>query len=192
MQCRISNNDMLLSTSWETWYAHQNTPLLLIYSESPLNDTSKGNARNWTPHTSLGWSRMMMKFWYMVCFLWKGQDTLFSLDNWSPQDNRSPSPTCSSHRVLMGLPFKNLALFCPRLKPSSMGSARCFHIKADWYLLTLSSQLCQLSLCVVSFCLPKSLSKLTGIGNIVCGVKVISTKKRFLFGRLGAYLQAQN
>ena len=114
---------------------------------------------------------------YGMCFLWKGQDTLFGLDNRSPQDNRSPSPTCGSHWVLIGLPFKNLALFCPRLKPSSMGSARCFHIKADWYLLTLSSQLCQLSICVVSFCLPKSLSKLTGIGNIVCGVKVISTKK---------------
>jgi hypothetical protein len=67
MQCQISNNDMLLSTSWETWYAHQNTPLLLLYSKSPLNDTSKGNARNWTPHISLGWSRTMMKFWYMVC-----------------------------------------------------------------------------------------------------------------------------
>ena len=73
--------------------------------------------------------------------------------------------------------FQEFSPLCPRLKPSSMGLARCFHIKADWYLLTLSSQLCQLSICVVSFCLPKSLSKLTGIGNIVCGVKVISTKK---------------
>jgi hypothetical protein len=114
---------------------------------------------------------------YAMCFLWKGQDTLFGLDNRSPQDNRSPSPTCGSHWVLIGLPFKNLALFYPRLKPSSMGSARCFHIKADWYLLTLPSQLCQLSICVVSFCLSKSLSKLIGIENIVCGVKVISIKK---------------
>ena len=69
MQCHASKNNMLLSTSGETWHVLQNTPLLLQHSESPLNDISKGWMQKIenlvlplrrTPRTK-------PEFWYVVC-----------------------------------------------------------------------------------------------------------------------------
>jgi len=69
MQCHASKNNMLLSTSGETWHVLQNTSLLLQHSESPLNDISKGWMQKIenlilpfrrTPRTK-------PEFWYVVC-----------------------------------------------------------------------------------------------------------------------------